>query len=110
MGEDKPKAISSLGAGAAAPSIPASPQTGEGVGVERPERPELSEPLELRRQRPTFRLHELQTKHPEMLSMPIPEEILEVAEEIVSSCDSPGIEPSTLVLLLQVALYLDRQR
>lgn len=43
-------------------------------------------------------------------SIEIPKDIQELAEEIVCSVEEPGLEPSTLVLLLQVTLFLERQR
>ena len=59
---------------------------------------------------PSAHLIELGTKHLELLSIQIPKEILGAAEEIVSGIEGPGIEPSMLIYLLQVVLYLDRQK
>lgn len=39
----------------------------------------------------------------------IPKETLEIAEEIVSGADAPGIENESLLLMLRVAIFLDRQ-
>ena len=39
----------------------------------------------------------------------IPKETLEMAEEIVSGADAPGIETSSLLQILRVAIFLDRQ-
>jgi hypothetical protein len=43
-----------------------------------------------------------------LLAIQIPKEIQEVAEELASRCDSFEIENDRPLVLLQVALYLDR--
>jgi len=43
-------------------------------------------------------------------AIPLPAEILEVAEEIACGSDVPGLERDALEFLLRVALFLDGQR
>lgn len=55
------------------------------------------------------RLFVLATNCPELAVVEVPKEILEVAEETVSSDDAPGNERSSLLGLIHIILFLDRR-
>ena len=59
---------------------------------------------------PSSSLCELAALECPLRAIQIPKEIQEVVEELVSRCDSFGIENDRRLFLLQVALYLDRHR
>src|SRR5262249_6905464 len=58
---------------------------------------------------PERRLAALCSIRPQLAAIPLRKEILEVAEEIVSLSDGPGIEPTSLLFLVRSLIYLDRQ-
>ena len=59
---------------------------------------------------PSALLDALETISPPLHALQIPKEILEVTEEIASRHDGCGMELSSLLYLLRVVLYLDRQQ
>jgi hypothetical protein len=57
----------------------------------------------------SWSLSELAAHECPLHAIQIPKGILELAEEIVSHADSPGIERDSLLFLLRAVLFLDRQ-
>ena len=57
---------------------------------------------------PFVQLFAPETNCPALLSIHVPEEVLEVASEIVAPSHGPGIAQSSLLYLIQAIVYWDR--
>ena len=67
-----------------------------------------AEQLQAAKPSPSARIAELAAIESPLHQVQIPGEILELAEEISSRSEEPGLSPSTLRFLLKLTLYLGR--
>ena len=93
------------------PELNHKPRTPPGVGapefIEHPFHPHGGPAISGRS--PVALLSELAGTDSRIEAIQVPQEILELAEEIVSRAEAPGIEHESLLLMLRAVIFLDRQ-